>query len=149
MGVARCQGDRPVLIVREATTADIETVLDFWREAEAVVTATDDASALMAVLDHPTAFLLLAFDGDDLAGTVIGGFDGWRGGIYRLAVSPAHRRHGLARRLVADAAGRLEAMGARRIAAVARADQPAAVAFWDAAEAGFSRGASMIRYARG
>lgn len=139
-----------MISIRDAVRSDLEAVLRFWQEAEALPTNTDDAGALERLLDHPTSVLLLAVDGSRLAGTVIGGFDGWRGGIYRLAVHPSRRRGGLGGRLVAAACERLEEMGARRIAAFARAEEAQALAFWDSgAGADFVPAASSVRYVRG
>jgi len=35
--------------------------------------------------------VLFAEEEGHIVGTVIGGFDGWRGNIYRLAVHPEHQ----------------------------------------------------------
>jgi ribosomal protein S18 acetylase RimI-like enzyme len=59
--------------------------------------------------------LLLAERGDgELVGTVIAGFDGWRCHLYRLAVAPQWRRHGVATALLAAAERRFAALGGRR-----------------------------------
>ena len=125
-------------------------MLALWQAAEALPTNTDDGAAIRLLIAHPAAVLLLALEADLLVGTVIAGFDGWRGGIYRLAVRPSHRRRGIAGTLVAEAARRLEAFGARRLAAFARAEEAHALAFWDSgAGAGFERGPDYVRYVRG
>jgi ribosomal protein S18 acetylase RimI-like enzyme len=68
------------------------------------------------------------------------GWDGWRGNIYRLAVSPAYLRRGIARALVGEAERRLCGMGARRISALVESDHQWATDFWD------SLGASGYRH---
>ena len=94
--------------------------------ADAVVSRTDDADALRALVQHDAAALVVAEDGDVVVGSVICAWDGWRGSIYRLAVAPTHRRRGLGQRLVAEAEARLAARGARRLAAiVVDGDDPA------------------------
>jgi ribosomal protein S18 acetylase RimI-like enzyme len=80
-------------------------------------------------------------------GTVIAGWDGWRGGIYRLAVVPECRRRGVARALVAEAERQLAARGARRLSAMVARDEPQAVAFWNAAR-GWEREPRWHRYAK-
>jgi ribosomal protein S18 acetylase RimI-like enzyme len=45
---------------------------------------------------HPGALLVAEIDGV-LAGSLIAAWDGWRGSFYQPAVSPEHRRRGLAR----------------------------------------------------
>ena len=57
------------------------------------------------VREHADA-LLVAIRQGSIVGSIIGGWDGWRGNIYRLAVAPEARRAGLARRLV-DAGERM------------------------------------------
>lgn len=48
-------------------------------------------------------------------GSVIAGWDGRRGSLYRLAVAPDYRRQGLGRRLLDVAEGRLASSGAARL----------------------------------
>jgi ribosomal protein S18 acetylase RimI-like enzyme len=63
-------------------------------------------------------------------GSVIAAWDGWRGSVYRLAVAPAHRRHGLGQLLLGEAAERLRTTGARRLQAIVVATDPRATGFW-------------------
>jgi len=78
---------------------------------------------------------------------VIGGWDGWRGNIYRLAVAPDARRAGLARRLVQEAARALRTKGASRLSALVERHERHAVGFWDALAAdGWRRDERMLRY---
>ncbi len=78
----------------------------------------------------PDLFLVAAVEGR-LVGSVIGGWDNWRGHIYRLAVHPEFRRRGLARKLTEEIERRLQARGARRIYALAATKQEMGVRFWD------------------
>ena len=118
------------LLIRSATTGDAETVLRVWREADAVVSTTDDLDALAVLLDRDPESLLLADIDGAAIGTVIVGWDGWRANLYRLAVLPTWRRRGIARGLVEAAEARLRARGARRGAAVVVTDHHHATAFW-------------------
>ena len=71
--------------------------------------------------------------GGRMVGTVIAGWDGWRGNLYRLAVLPTARRQGIALHLVAEAEHRLAAKGARRVSALVMSEHDPAVALWLAA----------------
>src|SRR6266540_1071211 len=99
--------------IRPARSDEVEQVLAVWREAEATPSATDNREEILKLLAEPAAVLLVAEAEGRLVGTVIGGWDGWRGNIYRLAVLPAYRRRGIARALVGEAERRLSSMGAR------------------------------------
>jgi len=82
-------------------------------------------------------------------GTVIAGWDGWRGNIYRLAVLPAYRKRGIGRLLVNEAENFLIAKGAQRIGGLVAKEEPLAVSFWDTlAENGFRRDSTFVRYAK-
>lgn len=72
----------------------------------------------------------LASDGDRIAGTLIGGWDGWRGNMYRLAVDPGYRRMGVARRLVEEVEARLRELGAERITSLVFTDEAGAPDLW-------------------
>jgi ribosomal protein S18 acetylase RimI-like enzyme len=119
--------------LRAAEPGDVALVLDFWRES-ALPTSTDSADALRALLDRDPGALIVADDGGAVVGSVIAGWDGWRGAIYRLAVDPAYRRQGLGRRLLRAAEARLTAVGARRMHAVVVGSDARAVGFWDASD---------------
>ncbi|HEY8217117.1 MAG TPA: GNAT family N-acetyltransferase [Acidimicrobiia bacterium] len=118
------------LSVRPARVADVAAVLELWR-ISTVPSATDDEDALRSLLAHDAETLLVAEVDGRVRATLVAGFDGWRGQMYRLAVHPDERRAGVARRLVEDAESRLRGRGARRISALVLADDGAR-AFWGA-----------------
>ncbi len=91
------------------------------------------------------SLLVAEADGTILA-TLILGWDGWRGNLYRLAVEPAHRRTRIGSALVAEAERRLTAMGCRRVAAVVASDEQHAVGFWIAA--GYTVGDGIGRFVK-
>jgi ribosomal protein S18 acetylase RimI-like enzyme len=135
------------LIIRPCRLDECPQVLDLWRKAEAIPRPTDTLPEVeRMVREHPET-LLVGEEGGRIIGSVIAGWDGWRGGIYRLAVLPECRRRGVAQALVAEAERRLSARGARRLSAMVARDEPQAVAFWDAAP-GWAREPRWHRYAK-
>jgi ribosomal protein S18 acetylase RimI-like enzyme len=122
---------RDSIEIRAATPADIDAVLELWDLSGTHRTLTDDPRGIALLLADAPGSLLMAVDGERTVGTVIAAWNGWRGGIYRIAVAPSHRRLGLARALLAAATERLRKLGARRIDAFVLRDDPLARAFWD------------------
>jgi ribosomal protein S18 acetylase RimI-like enzyme len=120
------------ITVRTGDAVDAEIVLRLWRDADAAESRTDDEAALRGLVERdPAALLIAEFDGEPV-GSLIVGWDGWRGALYRLAVLPAHRRRGIGRLLVDEAERRLREMGVRRVAAMVISDHDHATAFWTA-----------------
>jgi ribosomal protein S18 acetylase RimI-like enzyme len=134
------------MVIRPATRADIAAVLALWLRAGAVPGATDDGDGIATLLDADPGALLLAVADDAIVGTLIAGWDGWRGNMYRLAVAPDHRRSGIAGRLVRAGEARLEALGCRRITALVVGDHDHAVGLWTSA--GYTYQAGTRRYVR-
>jgi len=123
-----------MIALRAATETDVAAVLAFWEAATAEPSSTDDPEAIDALLDRSPGALILAVHGDTIVGTVIAGWDGWRGTVYRLAVAPERRRQGIATKLVDEAERRLRGHGARRMhLIVSRAGGGAAEDFWTSA----------------
>lgn len=81
-----------MIMLRPGTREDIEAVLVFWRNATAEPSTTDDADGLGALLVRSRGALVLALDNDVIVGSIIAGWDGWRGTLYRLAVLPSRVR---------------------------------------------------------
>ena len=132
---------------RHATVEDIPALLALWRAADAHPTVTDDPAALETLIARDAHSLLLAESDGEVVGSLIAGWNGWRGSLYRLAVHPAARRRGIATALVRRAIDDLRARGARRIDAFVVTADDHAVAFWDGLEAlGLHRDTSKLRY---
>jgi ribosomal protein S18 acetylase RimI-like enzyme len=133
------------VVIRPCRPDEGPALLDLWHHADASPSATDTPEQVDQVIQDPAASVLVAVDNDLLVGSIIGGWDGWRGNIYRLAVLPSYRRRGIARALVAAAEERLAARGALRVSALVEHDHPWAVGFWDSL---YEPDPRMIRYVR-
>lgn len=87
------------LILRAGLAADVPAVLALWEvAAEDAHRPSDSDVALHRLIERDPEALLLACDDERIIGTLVGGWDGWRFHLYRLAVHPDHRRTGVAQR---------------------------------------------------
>src|SRR5438034_2937633 len=137
---------RSRILLRACGATDVKQVLELWRRAGAEPSVTDDPGALRRRLRRDRKLFLLAWDRGRLVGTLIGGWDGWRGHMYRLAVDPGCRRSGIARRLVANVEARLQELGAVRIGGIVVQRDAAARAFWR--ELGHRRHVEVTRHVK-
>lgn len=138
--------DRSTHAIRTGRPDDVEAVLDFWRRAGASPSSTESAEDVRGLLERDPDALIVAEADGGIVGTLIVGWDGWRAGFYRLAVDPAHRRHGLATALVRAGEERFAALGAKRLNAIAESHKPGAMAFW--ASAGYELQTSRSRFVK-
>jgi ribosomal protein S18 acetylase RimI-like enzyme len=135
--------------IRRGRPEDIERVLELWTRAGATSKPTDTHEGLAQLLASPQGVLVLAEGDGRVVGTAIGGWDGWRGNIYRLAVLPEYRRRGIASGLMREVDAALAGLGAKRITALVEQDHPWAVGFWNALErTGYRRDPTMTRYVK-
>ncbi len=132
--------------LRTAGPDDIPRVLAFWGES-AVPTSTDSADPLVGLLRRDPGALIVAEADGRIVGSVIAGWDGWRGSIYRLAVAPDLRRHGLGTVLLQTAEARLAQCGARRSHAIVVGTDARAMAFWRATD--WEHRSEQLRFAKG
>jgi ribosomal protein S18 acetylase RimI-like enzyme len=116
--------------IRPGTAADADALLALWSAAAAEETVSDDVESIANMLARDAGALLLAEADGALIGSLIVGWDGWRGQLYRLAVDPAWRRRGVATALVRAAEERLRGLGARRVAAIVITSHDHAQSFW-------------------
>ncbi len=88
------------LDIRAYQPTDEESVIALWRECGLVVPQNDPERDIRLKMQvQPELFLV----GDKVAASVMAGYEGHRGWLNYLAVSPAFRRQGLGRRMVGDA----------------------------------------------
>ena len=138
----------PEILIRRVRDQELAAVLEMWQAAGVTPPSVSDSIVgLTRLIGEPAALLLVAtFDGQ-IVGSVIGGWDGWRGNIYRLAVTPEHRRKGIARRLAAEISRELFAKGATRLSALVEHEHRWAIDFWDSvSDLGFERDPQFVRY---
>ena len=134
------------ITIREATTSDFEAILSLWASIERHTGLPDKPKYLQQFLDvSPDLFLVAESDGR-VVGTIIGGWDGWRAQIARLATDPSLRRAGIARKLLEEIEKRLYAKGARRIYALVDRRSPPAIPFWESA--GYTGNEDVIQFSR-
>jgi ribosomal protein S18 acetylase RimI-like enzyme len=133
--------------IRPCRLEECAAVLAMWVRAGAIQSPTDTLEEVSHLVRGHADSLLVAIRQGSIVGSIIGGWDGWRGNIYRLAVAPEARRAGLARGLVDAAERMLVSKGARRISALVERHEAHAVGFWDAlADRGWHRDERMMRY---
>jgi ribosomal protein S18 acetylase RimI-like enzyme len=133
------------MIVRRARARDLEAVLRLWATARSQAASTpDDAPGVAHAIEQGA--LLVAEDAGAIIGTLIAGWDGWRGNMYRLAVAPDRRRLGIASQLVEAGETLLRSRGARRITALVGREDRVAMALWRAS--GYGHDAGIARFVR-
>src|SRR5208282_2221239 len=139
---------REEIVARPARNDELVAVLGLWHAAGVTPPSISDSiEGLTRLIREPVALLLVATIEGQIVGSVIGGWDGWRGNIYRLAVAPEHRRRGIARRLVVEITKELFARGATRISALVEQEHQWAVDFWDSvSDLGYERDLKFARY---
>jgi ribosomal protein S18 acetylase RimI-like enzyme len=144
-------GSRPSIRIRPCRAADIPRVLELWARAAAGQSVTDTADAIRLRLRRDRQLFLLAWDVSArsrnrrggpvgprkgakadlrLVGSLIGGWDGWRATMARLAIDPEYRRHGIARQLVRAVEKELRDLGALRVGCVVFRSNRLGRAFW-------------------
>ncbi len=88
--------------------------------------------------------LFVAEDAECIIGTVMAGYDGHRGWLYKVAVAPGNRRRGIGTNLVRHAVDALRAVGCIKVNLQIRATNTAVRGFYESlgfeAEARLSMG---------
>lgn len=115
-----------------ATAADRAAVIALWQAAGLTRPWNDAGNDFDLALTNPTSTVLLARDGETLAGSVMAGFDGHRGWVYYLATDPARLGTGIGKVLMRTAEQWLQDLGCPRIRLMVRADNLAARGFYNA-----------------
>src|SRR6266436_2136446 len=138
----------PETVIRPARDNELSGVLRLWQEADVTPpSVTDSIEGLTRLINEPGGILLVATIDGRIIGSVIGGWDGWRGNIYRLAVTPEFQRRGIAQRLVAEVSSALFAKGAERLSALVEHEHQWAIDFWESLrDLGFEQDPRFARY---
>ena len=112
--------------------ADYEEVYRLWGSIERGVHIgrSDTPEEIQKKLSRDPDLFLVAQAGDEIIGSVIGGFDGRRGLVYHLAVAAAFRGLGIGSRLMDELELRLREKGCLKCYLLVTRDNPEAEEYY-------------------
>ncbi len=116
--------------VREWVAQDYSRAYSLWDRCELTLGVSDSEVEIDRHVKRNPTLALVAASGDELVGTVLGGYDGRRGIIHHLAVDPDWRNRGIARALMRTLEERMKRLGVVKINFWIEARNGGAVAFY-------------------
>jgi ribosomal protein S18 acetylase RimI-like enzyme len=119
------------LMIRPYRNEDEQEVIALWFACRLVVPANNPKRDIeRKLLVNPELFLVGGLD-KQIVATCMAGYEGHRGWINYLAVSPDHRRQGFATMMMTEAAQRLKSVGCPKINIQIRATNKTVIAFYE------------------
>ena len=119
--------------IRVARAEDAAQVCELWANVFGYEEARNAPEKVFGeALAWDPDCLLVALELGRLVGTLMVGYDGHRGWLYRCAVVPDCRGRGVARQLVIQGEQRLQALGCSKINLQIHTGNQAARQFWSA-----------------
>jgi ribosomal protein S18 acetylase RimI-like enzyme len=101
--------------IREFQLTDYDDVVGLWKTAGLILRPGDELYGIKLKLQRDPDLFLVAEDGGDIVGVVMGAWDGRRGWINHLAVKPNRQREGIGRTLMDELEKRLFEKGAKKV----------------------------------
>lgn len=129
------------MIVRQFTAQDTDQVVALWQECELTRPWNNPLLDIERKQQQDDSLFLVGELDNHLIASVMGGYDGHRGWMYYLAVSPKHRRCGYARELISHLEQKLIALGCPKLNLQIRSDNIAVQEFYH--EIGFTEDATV------
>jgi ribosomal protein S18 acetylase RimI-like enzyme len=120
------------MIIRTYQESDESAVVALWRQVlPDDAPHNDPADSIRRKLVVERHLFLVAELNGKVIGTVMGGYDGHRGWIYSVAVSPDHQRQGVGGNLLRKVEEELVAMGCPKVNLQVRSSNSEVIAFYD------------------
>jgi ribosomal protein S18 acetylase RimI-like enzyme len=117
--------------IRSYSEPDEATVAELWREVFPGSPSWNqpETDIKRKLVIQRELFLVASID-SELVGTAMDGYDGHRGWVYYVAVSPKHRKQGIGTALMKAVEQRLASMGCPKLNLQVRATNKEVVAFY-------------------
>ena len=116
--------------IRPFTVADELAVVELWQHCGLIRPWNDPYKDIKRKLTTEPELFVVGEIGGKIVASVMAGFDGHRGWVNYLAVSPDHRKAGLGRMLMRHVEAALEARGCPKLNLQVRSTNQEAVEFY-------------------
>jgi ribosomal protein S18 acetylase RimI-like enzyme len=120
------------MLIRPFQTSDETAVIALWQACELTRAWNDPHKDIARKLTVQPELFVVGFEGGELIASAMFGFEGHRGWVNYLAVSPARQRRGHARTLMRWGAQALQARGCPKINLQIRSSNAAVISFYKA-----------------
>jgi ribosomal protein S18 acetylase RimI-like enzyme len=117
-------------LIRPYLAADREPLVELWRSCELTRPWNNPYRDIERKVARDGENLLVLEENGELVGSVMVGYDGHRGWVNYLAVSPGRRGRGFGRMLMGHAEERLRALGCAKVNLQVRASNNAVIQFY-------------------
>ncbi len=125
------QYPHPTILIRPYEETDEAAVVDLWQEVFPDAPAWNDpVSDIRLKLTVQPELFFIAVKDRQLVGTAMAGYDGHRGWVYYVVVSPNHRRQGIGSALMGHTEEALREKGCPKLNLQVRASNHEVVAFY-------------------
>ncbi len=119
------------LVIRPYQRQDEAAVIELWLQCNLIVPQNNPERDIKRKLRVNPEWFLVGIFGSHLIATCMAGYEGHRGWINYLAVSPHHRRQGIGRRIMEEAEKRLSAAGCPKINLQVRETNRGVIQFYE------------------
>lgn len=116
--------------IRPYQASDEQAVIAIWSECGLIRPWNDPRRDIARKLSEQPELFLVAVEDREPIGTAMVGFDGHRGWVYYLAVSPGQQRQSIGRTLMAEAERLLLERGCPKICLMVRAGNADVIEFY-------------------
>ena len=103
------------LVIRSYRPQDEAAVIDLWLQCNLVLPQNNPKRDIKRKLKVNPEWFLVGIMGGHIVATCMAGYEGHRGWINYLAVSPHHRRQGIGRKIMEEAERLLSSAGCPKI----------------------------------
>ncbi len=119
------------ITIREMTLDDYDEVAGLWQNTPGVYFGeADSRENLQKYWARNPGLSLVARDGKQLVGAVIGGHDGRRGTLHHLAIAASHQRRGIGKALIDCCLQKFREQGINRFSVMVYSDNEDGKNFW-------------------
>jgi len=119
------------LVVRPFQRDDENSVLDLWLQCNLIAPQNNPRRDIARKLDVNPEWFLVGLLADKVIATCMVGYEGHRGWINYLAVSPEYRRRGIATKMMEEAQSNLRATGCPKINLQVRESNDEVIRFYE------------------